>query len=32
VPDLQELLTGIFGGAGGTGGGTSLPGLPAVGQ
>lgn len=31
VPDLQELLTGIFGGADGGGGGPiSLPGLPAV--
>jgi hypothetical protein len=33
VADLQELLTGIFGAAGGgTGGGVPLPGLPAVGR
>jgi virulence factor Mce-like protein len=34
VPDLQELLTGVFGGGSGSGagGGLSLPGLPAVGR
>jgi virulence factor Mce-like protein len=32
VPDLQELLTGIFGGPGAAGGASSLPGLPGVGR
>jgi ABC-type transporter Mla subunit MlaD len=31
VPDLQELLTAIFGSGGGAGGGSQLPGLPVVG-
>jgi hypothetical protein len=31
VPDLQELLTAIFGSGAGAGGGSQLPGLPSVG-
>jgi virulence factor Mce-like protein len=31
VPDLQELLTSIFGSSGGVAGGSQLPGLPPVG-